>query len=171
MTSTSSWDSLTALDRWVTAGAAPAHQVAYDGNPGAGRSMPLCEYPNWPLHTGSGDPNSASSYTCVDDATASASRTILTASMRIHTASAPVTLTATVDSLRPAEGTIAFREGDELLAEVLATDGQAAYTLPADLQAGIHRITASFIPANEALLTGSSSRPVTVVVRRPDLTE
>ncbi len=59
-----SYDSLTALDGWVTKGAAPADQVADDGNPGADRSMPLCEYPAWPRYSGSGDPSLASSFTC-----------------------------------------------------------------------------------------------------------
>ena len=63
-----SFDSLTALDQWVTKGAAPRNPIAYDGNPTtAGRSMPLCQYPQWPRYTGMGDPNSATSYTCVSD--------------------------------------------------------------------------------------------------------
>lgn len=61
-----SYDSLTALDGWVTKGAAPANQIAYDGNPGADRSMPLCEYPAWPQYSGTGDPSVASSFTCVE---------------------------------------------------------------------------------------------------------
>ena len=63
-----SFDSLTALDEWVTRGARPRTPIAYDGNPAtAGRSMPLCEYPKWPRYNGTGDPNSATSYTCIDD--------------------------------------------------------------------------------------------------------
>ncbi len=61
-----SYDSLTALDAWVTKGAAPRNQIAYDGNPAtAGRSMPLCEYPAWPMYV-EGDPTTASSFTCVE---------------------------------------------------------------------------------------------------------
>ena len=37
------WDSLTALDRWVTTGAAPADPVVQDTDPGATRTRPLCE--------------------------------------------------------------------------------------------------------------------------------
>ena len=65
-----SFDSLTALDQWVTKGAAPRNPIASadDGDPTTpGRSMPLCEYPQWPRYTGTGDPNSATSYTCVND--------------------------------------------------------------------------------------------------------
>ena len=65
-----SYDSLTTLDEWVARGARPRTQIAYDGNPNpatAGRSMPLCEYPEWPRYNGRGDPNSARSYSCVDD--------------------------------------------------------------------------------------------------------
>ena len=64
-----SFDSLTALDDWVSRGARPRNPIAYDGNQGptAGRSMPLCEYPQWPRYNGQGDPNSATSYTCVED--------------------------------------------------------------------------------------------------------
>jgi Tannase and feruloyl esterase len=62
-----SYDSLSALDAWVTKGAAPANQIAYDGNAAtAGRSMPLCDYPAWPRYSGSGDPKLASSFTCVE---------------------------------------------------------------------------------------------------------
>jgi hypothetical protein len=62
-----SYDSLTALDDWVTKGAAPANQIAYDGNTAtAGRSMPLCDYPAWPRYGGDGDPKLASSFKCVE---------------------------------------------------------------------------------------------------------
>lgn len=61
-----SYDSLTTLDQWVTRGVRPRTQTAYDANPAtAGRSMPLCEYPEWPRYEGRGDPNSADSYRCV----------------------------------------------------------------------------------------------------------
>ena len=56
-----SWDSLTALERWVESGRSPANQVVVDVN--HARSRPLCEYPAWPRYR-SGDPNSASSFTC-----------------------------------------------------------------------------------------------------------
>jgi feruloyl esterase len=59
------WDSLTALDRWVTGGAAPSNQVISDLRPGANRTRPLCEYPDYPQYEGTGDPNYASSFTCV----------------------------------------------------------------------------------------------------------
>jgi feruloyl esterase len=58
------WDSLTALDRWVTTGAAPATPVVRDNNPGATRTRPLCRYPTWPRYSGAGNPDFASSFEC-----------------------------------------------------------------------------------------------------------
>ncbi|ADJ45778.1 feruloyl esterase [Amycolatopsis mediterranei S699] len=56
-----SWDSLTALERWVEGGRAPAGQVVTDlAHP---RTRPLCTYPEWPRYRG-GDPDSAASFFC-----------------------------------------------------------------------------------------------------------
>jgi feruloyl esterase len=58
------YDGLTALDNWVTKATAPQNLVVTDLNPPtAGRTRPLCEYPQWPKYV-SGDVNAASSYTC-----------------------------------------------------------------------------------------------------------
>ncbi|MEV6823999.1 tannase/feruloyl esterase family alpha/beta hydrolase [Amycolatopsis sp. NPDC051102] len=55
------WDSLTALERWVERGQAPANQVVTDlAHP---RTRPLCEYPAWPRYR-AGDPDTATSFTC-----------------------------------------------------------------------------------------------------------
>jgi pimeloyl-ACP methyl ester carboxylesterase len=60
------FDSLVALENWVEKGQAPAGLTAVDGNPGANRTRPLCEYPAWPKFTGApGTENSAASFTCV----------------------------------------------------------------------------------------------------------
>jgi feruloyl esterase len=59
------WDSLTALDRWVTTGAAPSDPVVRDTNPGATRTRPLCEYPAHPKYDGTGSPDEAASFDCV----------------------------------------------------------------------------------------------------------
>jgi feruloyl esterase len=60
-----SWDVLAALDAWVTSGRAPGTLIGTDTARGtAGRTRPLCVYPAWPRYNGSGDPNSASSFTC-----------------------------------------------------------------------------------------------------------
>jgi feruloyl esterase len=59
------WDSLTALDRWVTTGVAPTHPVVRDNNPGASRTRPLCQYPTYPRYSGTGNPDFASSFDCV----------------------------------------------------------------------------------------------------------
>ncbi len=59
------YDSLPALMNWVENGVAPSNQVVEDTNAAtAGRTRPLCEYPTWPLFTGT-DENDASSFTCV----------------------------------------------------------------------------------------------------------
>lgn len=56
------WDSLTALERWVERGQPPTNPVVTDVNHG-NRTRPLCEYPAWPRYR-AGDPNSASSFAC-----------------------------------------------------------------------------------------------------------
>ncbi|MUL41800.1 tannase/feruloyl esterase family alpha/beta hydrolase [Streptomonospora sp. PA3] len=56
-----SWDSVTALERWVEDRRPPADPVAADA--GGDRSRPLCEYPLWPRYR-SGDPSSADSFVC-----------------------------------------------------------------------------------------------------------
>ncbi|GGU37686.1 tannase/feruloyl esterase family alpha/beta hydrolase [Streptomyces lavendofoliae] len=60
-----SWDSLSALERWVEEGRAPLRPVVHDANPAAnGRTRPLCDYPSWPKYNGTGDPHSATGFTC-----------------------------------------------------------------------------------------------------------
>ncbi|WP_370678863.1 tannase/feruloyl esterase family alpha/beta hydrolase [Comamonas sp. GB3 AK4-5] len=59
------WDSLAALDLWVTQGAAPQSPVVEDTLGQPGRSRPLCEYPAWPRYRGSGDVRAAASFQCV----------------------------------------------------------------------------------------------------------
>ncbi len=61
---TPGWDSVTALENWVEQGIAPANQTITDTAVAAGRTRPLCEYPKWPKYNGTGDVNSASSFTC-----------------------------------------------------------------------------------------------------------
>jgi acetyl esterase/lipase len=58
------WDSLTTLEDWVEKGAAPGPQIVSDTAGVPGRTRPLCEYPAWPKYDGSGDVNSASSFSC-----------------------------------------------------------------------------------------------------------
>ncbi|MBP0619492.1 tannase/feruloyl esterase family alpha/beta hydrolase [Cupriavidus sp. LEh25] len=59
-----SWDSLTALEKWVEQGTAPASLTVTDTVGVPGRTRPLCEYPSWPKYNGAGDVNLASSFTC-----------------------------------------------------------------------------------------------------------
>lgn len=56
---------LDALEAWVEQGAEPGDLLATDANAAtAGRTRPVCHYPNWPKYNGSGDINQASSFTC-----------------------------------------------------------------------------------------------------------
>lgn len=62
-------DVVMALDRWVVKGKAPAKITAtrfVDNNPSKGvqYTRPLCPYPQQSRYNGSGDPNSAASFTC-----------------------------------------------------------------------------------------------------------
>lgn len=59
------FDSLTVLDDWVEKGIVPKDLVVADSNKATkGRTRPLCGYPTWPKYKGSGDINSAASFTC-----------------------------------------------------------------------------------------------------------
>jgi feruloyl esterase len=63
------WNSLGALQDWVEKGIAPGNLVASDGNTGtatAGRTRPLCVYPQYPKYSGSGDVNLAASFVCTN---------------------------------------------------------------------------------------------------------
>ncbi|WP_109208505.1 MULTISPECIES: tannase/feruloyl esterase family alpha/beta hydrolase [Microbacterium] len=59
------YDALGAIVNWVENGVAPSGLVASDGNAGADRTRPMCEYPAWPQYTGTGSIDDASSFTCV----------------------------------------------------------------------------------------------------------
>jgi hypothetical protein len=61
-----SWDQLTALENWVEEKIDPAtNQVVTDTAGVPGRTRPLCPYPSWPKYRGTGDINSAASFSCV----------------------------------------------------------------------------------------------------------
>jgi feruloyl esterase len=60
------WDSVTALVAWAERGTVPTGLTGTDANPSASdRTRPLCEYPAWPRYNGTGDPQVASSFSCV----------------------------------------------------------------------------------------------------------
>lgn len=62
------WDSLAALEDWVERGLAPGTPVATDSVAGTfGRTRPLCQYPAWPKYRGSGSPDAAVNYSCVQE--------------------------------------------------------------------------------------------------------
>ena len=59
------WNPLAALEAWVEKGVAPGTLLATDAaGPHRGRTRPVCQYPGWPHYLGSGDVNSAASFTC-----------------------------------------------------------------------------------------------------------
>jgi len=56
---------LDTLEAWVERGVTPADLVAIEHNDvGADRTRPVCRYPAWPRYSGSGDPDTASSFIC-----------------------------------------------------------------------------------------------------------
>jgi feruloyl esterase len=58
--------SLDALEAWVEEGRAPGELTATDANADtAGRSRPVCRYPDWPRYRGSGSLDDARSFACV----------------------------------------------------------------------------------------------------------
>ena len=62
--STDRFDSLTALEQWVEKDQAPA-SISASGKAFPGRTRPLCPYPAYAAYKGSGDPQEASSFSCV----------------------------------------------------------------------------------------------------------
>lgn len=59
--------SLDALEAWVEQGRAPGELVATDANSAtAGRSRPVCHYPQWPRYRGTGSLDEAGSFVCVN---------------------------------------------------------------------------------------------------------
>ncbi|WP_156760128.1 tannase/feruloyl esterase family alpha/beta hydrolase [Microbacterium karelineae] len=59
------YDGLGAIVDWVEDGTEPAGLVASDGNAGADRTRPMCEYPAWPEYDGEGSPDDAGAFRCV----------------------------------------------------------------------------------------------------------
>lgn len=69
------FDSLRILADWVERGIDPANglvagntatKAPSDLSPAGTLERPLCRFPSWPRYAGSGDPNKASSFTCVN---------------------------------------------------------------------------------------------------------
>ena len=59
------FESLTALEQWVEKGIAPdAIPATHSANNAVDRTMPLCKFPEKAHYKGSGDPKSASSWSC-----------------------------------------------------------------------------------------------------------
>jgi feruloyl esterase len=59
------WDQLGAIENWVERGVDPAQSLVIADLMGVpGRTRPLCMYPKFPKYKGTGDVNSATSFTC-----------------------------------------------------------------------------------------------------------
>jgi hypothetical protein len=59
------WDKLSALEDWAERGIDPADRLTMADEGGVpGRTRPVCRFPSWPKYKGTGDVNSASSFTC-----------------------------------------------------------------------------------------------------------
>jgi feruloyl esterase len=59
------WDQLAAIENWVEKGIDPANKITVTDDSGVpGRTRPMCMFPSWPKYNGSGDINSADSFTC-----------------------------------------------------------------------------------------------------------
>lgn len=76
------------------------------------------------------------------------------------------TSTVRLDSLDLTPGRVELREGDRVVASARVVLGIAIGTLPSSLPPGTHQLTAVFVPDDPANVSGSSSRTVTVTVRR-----
>jgi feruloyl esterase len=60
------FDALTALERWVEAGEAPASIIAaHVAGPGQNRTRPLCPYPQHAVYKGTGSIDDAANFACV----------------------------------------------------------------------------------------------------------
>jgi feruloyl esterase len=59
------WDQLAAIENWVEKGIDPANNLTVTDDSGVpGRTRPMCMFPGWYKYTGSGEVNSAASFTC-----------------------------------------------------------------------------------------------------------
>lgn len=77
-----------------------------------------------------------------------------------------VTLTATVTSTAPVNGSVVFRNGTTQLGTAPVTGGTASFTTTA-LPPGTLSLTAEFVPATGANIAGSTSAPVPYTITAP----
>ncbi|WP_205472812.1 lamin tail domain-containing protein [Nocardioides sp. SYSU D00038] len=77
-----------------------------------------------------------------------------------------VRLTADVVATGAVSGTVEFRRGDVVVATAAVADGTASTVLPGTLAVGSHQLVAAYVPDDASVVTGSTSRPVTVTVGR-----
>jgi hypothetical protein len=76
-----------------------------------------------------------------------------------------VTATVKLDAGTPT-GRVVFRVDGKVVSTVTLTAGKAAYQLSKRLPAGRHKVTAAFVSADPAGVLNSTSRPITITVRR-----
>ena len=92
----------------------------------------------------------------------------VTPSSHVYGTQTPATLTATVELGRGGEpeGSVRFETDSGVIGTAPVTDGVVTLDLPADLPAGAHQLTASFVPENTAAAHGSTSDPVAFTVAK-----
>ncbi|MNI98998.1 hypothetical protein D3C73_1579630 [compost metagenome] len=75
-------------------------------------------------------------------------------------------VTVQLDNGRLPSGVVELREGDQVVRTLRVTAGLAVGSLPSGLSSGKHTFTATFVPSDAANVAASTSKPVTVTVRR-----
>jgi predicted extracellular nuclease len=92
----------------------------------------------------------------------------VTSSSQVYGTQTPATLTATVGLGRGGEpaGSVRFEADGQLLGLAPVTDGTATLEVPADLPAGGHQLTATFVPEDTGAAHGSTSDAVAFTVTK-----
>ena len=95
----------------------------------------------------------------------------MTPSSQVYGTQTPATMTATVELGRGGEpeGSVRFETENGVIGTAPVTDGVATLDLPADLPAGAHQLTASFVPEDTGAAHGSTSDPVAFTVDEGDV--
>jgi hypothetical protein len=96
------------------------------------------------------------------------STTTLSVNATTGTPSTSFAFTAAVSSSAATAGTVQFKEGATLLGSSPVAAGSATFSTTF-AGGGAHAVTATYVPTNPAVVTGSTSAPVTVTVTAPAL--
>ena len=146
----------------LTAGVAKAN-LALPGAMAAGAHEVTARY------TGSADVAGSTSTPVVVTVRPATSETHLISVLPVHVNKVlPATLLAwvTVETGTAPAGVVEFREGTTVVATVPVVRGSASFTLPNNLTRGIHKYTATFVPAEPGNVVGSTSGETAVRVAR-----